>query len=229
MTDIWVKNNHIEQKNWCGQGIDPGEYYLIEAFEVSRWQTNSVFLVDLANGVAVLAKSDSGSDDIIDVAKALAFLNDKPPTDENGIPVVAPTFEDTQGLTVVWKGRLHTAIAGSLNIFDHPVITQIKVRGGWYELMDGNAAIGDYIEFSIIDKDNILGLFSAYGLTEGVDILELKKFIRTEYVNPKISARQDFSADGASTVIAGLYMRVSYLSTGVDDVQFKVMEKYHEL
>jgi len=73
-------------------------------------------------------------------------------------------------------------------------------------------------------------LFSTYGLTVGVDILELKKFVRTEYTNPdSANSRQEFISNGATSVYTGLYMRVAYLSTGLSDVKFKITEKYHEI
>lgn len=227
--DIYIKNTDTIAHVWSGQQIQPGEYYLLEGLEKPRWQNNSQLLSDIGSGIAIVARNGSGSEDIIDVATAIDFLKGELPKNVDGLLIVAPTFEEHQGLTVVWKGSLYTATAGALNIFDEVVTTQIKVRGGWYELMDANAVVGDYIEFSIIDKDDVLGLFATYGLTVGVDILELKKFIRKEYVNPSIHVRQDFNSEGASTVVAGLYMRVTYLSTGSNDVQFKKMEKYHEI
>lgn len=150
------------------------------------------------------------------------------PKDPNGFPVMAPTFEDAQGLTTVWKGYLYTAEPNSLNIYDELVTTQLKLRGGWYKLLDDTANIGDYIEFSVIDKDDTLGLFSMFGLTVGEDILELKKFVRTEYVNPASFERQDFQSGGASEVMQGLYFRTYYFNSGDNPVKFTVTEKYHE-
>jgi len=226
---IYAKNTDTVQHKWAGQYVQPSEYYALEFLEESKWASNSQVLSDIGSGILVIARDDSGNNDITDVSEAINYLKGVGPVNEDGLPIVAPTFEEHQGLTVVWKGTLHTAAAGALSIFDEVVTTQIKVRGGWYELMDDKAAVGDYIEFSIVDKDDVLGLFSAYGLTVGVDILELKKFIRKEYVNPRITGRQDFDSEGASTVYAGLYMRVAYFSTGAEDVQFKTMEKYHEI
>jgi len=228
--DIYIKNADTIAHVWSGQQIQPGEYYLLEESEKPKWQNNSQFLTDVANGVAVLARGDSGSDDITDVSEAISFLKDEVPKNENGLPLTAPTFEDTQGLTTVWKSYLYTATAGALSVFDEPVSSQIKMRGGWYELFGNDAAAGDYVEFSIIDKDDVLGLFSTYGLTVGVDILELKKFVRTEYTNPdSANSRQEFISNGATSVYTGLYTRVAYLSTGLSDVKFKITEKYHEI
>lgn len=148
--------------------------------------------------------------------------------DPIGNPVFAPTFEDAQGLTTVWKGHLYTAQPNSLNIFDEVVTTQLKLRGGWYKILDSSANIGDYIEFSIVDKDDILGLFGLFGLTINEDVLELKKFVRTEYISPEDKSRQDFQSLGASEVMAGLYFRTYYYNSGSVSVNFSVSEKYHE-
>ena len=95
--------------------------------------------------------------------------------------------------------------------------------------MDGNAVINDYIEESVIDKDDVLGLFSIYGLTVGVDILELKKYVKKEFINPLTAGqRQVFQANSTFVVTAGLYLRTAYNSTGPDDVVLKVVTLAYE-
>lgn len=226
---IYAKNADTVAHSWVGMEIQPGNYYALEALEEAKWANDSQVLTDIGNGTLVIANDDSGSSDISDVSEAINYLKGRGPVNEDGFPVIAPSFEDTGGLTTVWKGYQYTALPGTMNCYDQAVTTQIKVRGGWYELLDDNANIGDYVEFSIVDKDDVLGLFSTYGLEVGVDILEIKKFIRTEYVSPVTKGRQDFTSDGATTVMAGLYMRVCYMNTGTEDVQFKVVEKHHEV
>ena len=254
-------------------------------------------------------------------------------TDENGHAIVAPTYQNTQGLKAVWKGYLYTATAGILNIFDELINTEIKISSGYYQLVapldSPEAVIGDYVEMSIIDKDNISGLFSLYGLVarknevqtitfsavpsggmytlshdsnitgnisydsdaatvqtalralsslsevtvsgntsvgftvtfagedgyqtqpqltsdfssltgatishataiEGYsgDILELAKHVKKEYINPFSPERQPFESAAAQDVIAGLYFRFYYNSTGSENVTFKVLSFYHEM
>jgi hypothetical protein len=148
------------------------------------------------------------------------------PTDDNGNPVQAPTFENTGGLHPQWVGHLYTATAGALSFFDELVTVEKQLRGGWYELMDDNAVMNDYIEESVIYKDDVLGLFETYGLTVGEPghILELKKYVKKEYVNPNNThARQVFQAASTFTITAGLYLRTSYNSTGGADVAFKMV------
>jgi hypothetical protein len=151
------------------------------------------------------------------------------PRHASGAHIYAPTFEDTGGLHPQWKGHLYTAVAGATNIFDELVTTEKQLRGGWYEILDSNAVIGDYVEQSVVDKDDVLGYFSAYGLTVGQDVLELKKYIKTEYVNPNTAGqRQVFQVNSTFVVTAGLYLRVLYESTGANDVQMKVTTLAYE-
>lgn len=150
----------------------------------------------------------------------------------DGSQIVAPTFEYDNDLNGVWKGYGYQAAAGVLNIYDEPITTELKLRGGWYELVAPTATPQatklDYLEFSIVDKDNVLGLFANYGLTPGVDVLELKKFVRTDYINPYKNERQTFHSQGASSVMAGLFFRTHYRSFGSTPVDFKVVLNYHE-
>lgn len=145
------------------------------------------------------------------------------PKDDDGNPVTAPAFENTGGLHPLWHGHLYTVTAGATNIFDELVTTEKRLRGGWYTLMDGNAVVGDYIEESVVDKDDVLGYFGYYGYTVGVDVLELKKYVRTEYVHPKSEGiRQEFQANSVFSVVAGLYLRTIFESTGLNDLKLAV-------
>ena len=141
----------------------------------------------------------------------------------DGNPVLAPTFEDTMGLYPEWSGHLYTATAGATSIFDEVVTVEKQLRGGWYELFDENAVEGDYLEFSVVDKDDVLGLFALYGLTVGEDVLELKKYVKTDYINVLKRDRQVFMAKSTFVVTAGLYIRTTYESVGETDVTFKVV------
>jgi len=183
----------------------------------------------------IIKRRDTRTDDQIDYednhqADSNRILE---PRDDAGNPRIAPTFEDDQGLNGAWITNRYVITPGVLNIFDEVVVKELKVRGGWYELMhspsDCPALDTDYIEFSIVDKDDVLGLFALYGLTVGVDVLELAKFVRTEYVNPFAAGqRQLFTVNGASDVLAGLYFRKYYMSTGTEQVIAKRTVWVHE-
>ena len=152
------------------------------------------------------------------------------PKDDEGNPILAPTFENTGGLHPQWHGRLYNAVKDSINIFDELVTTEKQLRGGWYEIMDEDASLGDYIEEAVVDKDDVLGLFNTYGLTVGTDVLELKKYIKTEYINPLVAGqRQVFIANSTFVIAAGLYLRTIYVSVGtINDVSLKVTTLTYE-
>jgi len=145
------------------------------------------------------------------------------------VTTTAPTFEDTRGIYPKWQGNLYTTIPGATNFFDEVVSTEKQLRGGWYEVVEGSVVVGDYIESSVVDKDNVLGLFGAYGLTPGVDVLELKKYVKKEYLNPvTASERQVFIAKSTFVVMAGLYIRTAYQSVGTTPIKLKVTTLTYE-
>ena len=76
----------------------------------------------------------------------------------------------------------------------------------------------------------MIGLFSTYGLTVGVVVLELKKYVKSEYINPLVvGQRQVFIANSTFVIAAGLYLRTIYFSTGTtDDVSLKVTTLTYE-
>jgi hypothetical protein len=153
----------------------------------------------------------------------------KPPTNDGGNVVLAPTFEDTAGLHPQWQGHLYEITPGAINIFDELITTEKQLRGGWYEVISGSVAKGDYIEEAVVDKDDVLGLFSTYGLTTGSDVLELKKYVRKEYLNPTTAnQRQVFTSNSTFVIAAGLYTRTIYSSTGSSDVCIKVTTLEYE-
>ena len=144
----------------------------------------------------------------------------KGPKTADGAPVSAPTFEDTNGLAPQWEGSFYEAVAEATNIYDEVVTTEKRLRGGRYEVMDGNSVIGDYVKFSVVDKDDVLGLFDMLEIEEG-GFLELRRYVK-DYVNPLAAGNiQKFEGNSAFPVIAGLYLRSTYVSTGAVNVKFK--------
>ena len=103
-----------------------------------------------------------------------------------------------------------------LSLFDIPVTTVLYVRGGefWVE----NAHRGDYAEFSVVDKDDVLGLFTALSLTVGVDVLELGKYAR-KYSVPPITPvwEKEIVMPTAAKVMPDLYLRTHYFNSHVSE------------
>jgi len=119
-----------------------------------------------------------------------------------------------------FKGFLYAPPANTLSIYDEKISnSKIFVQGAEMIWAD-TPSLGDYMEFSVVDKDDVLGLFSSYGLTAGVDTLELIKYATTGYLPPRFFIRE-LLAKTAASVVGDLYIRMYYFnahSTNIPNV-----------
>lgn len=114
------------------------------------------------------------------------------------------------------KGFLLTAVASSTTTSDSKFSYDIDLFGGAYEI-GSTANPGDYIEFEVIDKDNLLG----YGAN-----FVLNKYIETTYVLPgSIYVHEE---PVGSVIPAGIYLRVRYVSTGIVNVNMVFRYMMHK-
>lgn len=149
------------------------------------------------------------------------------PSSPEGNPIFAPTtvYVPEAG---VFKGYVHPATLNAQNIWDEKLDVPIYLQAGgcWVR----NATQGDYGELAVVDKDDVLGLFAYYGLTKGVDILELRKHVRTLYF-PAGSFECSIDFETKSYIPAGLYLREIYVSTGTSGDQpiLGVHYKFYEV
>ena len=115
-------------------------------------------------------------------------------------------FKDHAGFGVFEKGYRCVAIAGQTTIFNHSYSSDVYLEG--IKLYIGETANdGDYVEFEVVDIDNILG----YGAN-----FVVSKMAETKYVKPN----QEYLriSDAIKTVPQGFYMRLKYISTGTQNV-----------
>jgi len=73
-----TKNNDSVNHTYLGQLILPGEYYKIMDIERLRWANRGIFLKDVANSIALMARDDTGSSDILDINEGINFLKEIP-------------------------------------------------------------------------------------------------------------------------------------------------------
>tara|TARA_R100000951_G_scaffold19275_1_gene16084 strand:- start:1259 stop:2107 length:849 start_codon:yes stop_codon:yes gene_type:complete len=94
--DIWIKNTDTVEHKYAGQYIQPSEYYLIESIELSKWQNSSFLLDDIANDIAVVARDNSGNNDITDLNDAINYLKgiDAKDKDDSGREVTRQAATD---------------------------------------------------------------------------------------------------------------------------------------
>jgi hypothetical protein len=74
MTDKYVKNIDIINHTYQGQVIEPSDYYLIPSTDELKWMNDSNLLTDIGSSNALMAKDDSGTEDITDINEGINFL-----------------------------------------------------------------------------------------------------------------------------------------------------------
>ncbi len=131
--------------------------------------------------------------------------------------IVAPTYAELPGDTH-WKGNgdaPYICTAGAVTSHDFAIGTNdvVLYEGTYY--VSAGAEIGDYVDFHVIDKDNVLGL----GGTPA------SPTVVTTYIdNLAVIAgeRRTMRSGKGAEIPAGLYLRTVYHSSGPTDVHFLV-------
>lgn len=139
------------------------------------------------------------------------------------IPVFAPTYFR---IDESWRmeGIRFTASGNSTTMYDFRITKELLMQGGlWWVQTTSNT---DSADFSIVDKDNILGLHTLYGLPVGTAI-ELKKFVKNYSIPPGTNNGQ-IQAPTVSPVVSGLYIRTTYDNNGDDPAEIGVNYIWYE-
>lgn len=108
------------------------------------------------------------------------------------------------------KGISFTATAGTTTSYDYKLIQSRLIDGTSLILKDH--ANGDSVKFQVVDVDNILG----YGAG-----LVLDEFATDWYVASDRQSQGETRLPYSAEVVAGLYIRLVYTSTGATDVAVK--------
>ena len=137
--------------------------------------------------------------------------------DDQGVPVAAASpyaYADEDALYMGMGDQEWECPPGALSIFDMVVNTVVYVRGGifWVE----GAARGSYAEFSVLDKDDVLGMHTQLGLPLGYPI-ELGKYAHRFSVPPVLPVwDKDIIMPTAARVLPGLYMRCHFFNASTE-------------
>lgn len=70
----WIKNVSGVTKTYAGKDIIDTEYREIQEVNDLDWKKDNNLLTDIGNGDAIVAKDDSGSNDITDISEAINYL-----------------------------------------------------------------------------------------------------------------------------------------------------------
>lgn len=129
-----IKNNDDVLHTWCGQEIQPGEYYTIQAGEEYAWSSDSILLTAIVDRTAIV---NNGVEDIMDTSMAIDFMKSAVPQKIHieSMPVFADKF--FRGMRIY--RRLHgiqaTLVQGSNTIiwsvpYNWAKITSVQIIGG---------------------------------------------------------------------------------------------------
>ena len=133
------------------------------------------------------------------------------PYDISGRPIFA-TGHKVVAESFRRKGYMFDASPGTVTFFDVAIDTQIYLQGGAARVSPNKALRGDKMEFSIVDKNDVMGFFVFYGMTPGVDVLELKKFVTDEFIMWWGNEGQTVTVEPGtvSLLVPGLFLRCAY-------------------
>lgn len=194
---------------WCGKG----EHAYETKITSSDW---SDFDTNFPSGtrIAVSQKDD-----------ALASI-----TGLDNLPagqVVSPTYAHIDE-AARFQGFMVTGSGIDTDTFiDHKITNQIYVHGGWFWSQGGE--LGDYAEFSVVDKDDVLGYFQYFGLTPGSGVIELGKYVEKCYLNPDGTDMCHLETPTIAAVASGLYMRTKVHTTGETPLSLGVTYLWFEV
>lgn len=145
----------------------------------------------------------------------------------DGSALVSQTFGVSLEQCGVWKCMKFESIPEQTTFFDVKITDEKKLQGGSYYIINNDDIDErDYVEFSYIDIDNILGYHTLYGLPNGYPI-ELKKIVYKEYLKDE-KERWFMDDKFYYPLTSGLYMRISFVSNGNIPIRFKVRFKFFE-
>jgi hypothetical protein len=147
-------------------------------------------------------------DDAIAMYSSLSEINR---TDEGNF-IYSPTYFSAPE---AWrsKGIKFTIPGNSVGINDLMISSQLRIQGAdfWARSdIDGNE-----VEFSVIDKDNVLGYHTIYSLPPGHP-LELTKFVESNFFPSGLYCGSK-TATQAHPVVQGLYIRIKYTNNSANE------------
>jgi hypothetical protein len=123
--------------------------------------------------------------------------------DNKGNPVYAPTF-----LAASEQARLEgyelIGDPGATTIFDIEVEHQMLVQGGQFWIV--GAVAGDTCHFSVVDKNDVLGLHTQLGLPLGTPI-ELVRYVKNYRLPPTPLYQDSIIMPTVAPVAPGLFLR----------------------
>lgn len=206
-----IKNNKTSTDVWCGQEIEPNQYYQIQLSEEYNWANDSKVLSDIGSGNLII---NDGTSDIIEISDAINFLKDLIPIDAKIIsqvdppPFAEPTFRTKINAT----SSIKIVPIGETTTVDFQLTQERYVSGGC--IIVKNSEFGDYLTAEVYDKDGIIPEAYRSALCENWPCVS--KYIEKQWLKVCGLANCIHEIDTRplnAKINAGLYLRVTYYPT----------------
>ena len=168
-----------------------------------------------------ISKDDESGvlDDFISNYKNLMNVNANLVNQSFGYPLMKP----------IWRQYRMVINAGSRVFFDVRMQSCKLISGGYIIRNLSDVSDDDVVEISVIDKDNVLGLFDEYDIPDdGTGFLELWKFLYNWH--PLLGNGGEYFSDNIGGVFSlkdGLYVRFDYASNGSNDIKIDYVLNYY--
>lgn len=148
---IYIKNNSNADITVEGQIITPSSYYMIQPTEQLRYGSSSQLLGYITDTTCIIAKSDTGSDDITDVNTAIDFLKGALPTSvsSTNTPFASKVLPDGSKLFERKHGVAGSSVAAGTSVSTVYTITYTNCKITAVEVIGGNE--NDQVDFEILD------------------------------------------------------------------------------
>lgn len=197
-----IKNADTVLHTWCGQEIQPGEYYTIQAAEEYAWASDSILLTAIADGIAVV---NDGTEDIIDINTAIDFLKSTIPQKFHieSLPPYADKFLGGMRIYRRVHGIRFLLSEGENDLvwsvpYDWAKITGVEVVGG--ETLD-------IASFYVLD--------SSSGIVSGIPNFTLNQFgFNVNISSGFYESRSKYDAD----LYKGLQLKIAYTSVSAKTI-----------
>jgi hypothetical protein len=131
-------------------------------------------------------------------------------------PVRISDFDKTK-LTFDAQGAMMTVSAGQTTNVDLTLTDDCLITGAWL-VSDSNTAFGDYACLQVVDTTGITGYPAGTVLSQ---------FVTNWYVIPNMD--EQFDVPYPAKIIAGLTLRLVYISTGTNNAFIAVNYKLHKV
>lgn len=133
----------------------------------------------------------------------------------DGTPLIATTPTYIDGLSFVERSIAAvvtppgTGEVQTISIADFPIITELKISGGEYQINSEGIVFGDLITFALVDKDGLIHAMTggAMGLPAG-QVYYIHKFVDDVHMVGSYRGIVSVSGEGVDEVSAGFYLRM---------------------